>query len=619
MGKHRKIGRLAIIFAIFISIFSTVFSSVSYRIDDLKIWAEIKKDGSVKVTEQVLYNANEINGIYYNIDAKGYGKLKSLNVFYEENKKFIPAVNERGTRRGNYTVTLDDELYKIKLYYPLRKEKKYFLVKYILPRGVTVYNDIAQFNRKMIGRNWEKSIKNIQVIVKLPKEISKNEIYAFGHGSLMGNVEILNGREIKYTLKNYRPKEFLETNILFPKEIISDINRKYIKNSNAFDKIMKMEKSLAEQANLEREKAIKIMGLKWFVFGAMGCWIIFVGIFIYLKNIKRYKVKAQYGEYFRELPDDYSPAVAGAIVSKIAIKPEHLFATVMDLVRKGFLEMKEEDRLNSNGKLEHYTILKRTEEKDISSLKDYEMYVLKWYIDDMGNGEEVIMEQVLKYVSGRKNAKVFYSKYQIWYEKVADEMKKLGMVKERSKKFPTFLGVLTGFLMFPSGAILSDFFGEPRFMIFTFLGIPFIIFSSSKKRLSLEAEKAYVRWNAFKKFLIDYSNLEEAKTASIYIWEHYFVYAVALGVAEKVAKGYKKIEKLRNENIEVGKYYNSNIINSYMYSRTFYNIERSTIGAVNHSIREVSKSNSSSASGRGGGFSSGSSGGGGSRGGGGAF
>ena len=612
MKKCKRLERIVIIFVVFISMVSSAFSSASYRIDDLRIRAEIKKDGSVLVTEQVLYSADKINGILYNVDAKGYGELKNLNVFYEENGEFIPAVKQRGSQRGNFTVSEDDRLYKIKLYYPLRNEREYFAVRYILPQGVTVYKDTAQFNRKMVGENWEKNIRNVQVIVELPEEISKEKIYAFGHGPLTGNIEILNGKEIKYTLENYYPGEFLETNILFPKELVSEINKKYIKNKNAFSEIMKMEKNFAEEANRERDRAVKIMGLKWLVFGAAACWIIFVGTFIYLKNGKRYKVKAPYGEYFRELPDDYTPAVAGAVVSRTTIKPEHLFATVMDLVRKDFLELIEEG---------NQTILRRTEERDFTSLKPYEKYVLDWYINDMGDGMEVVLENVEKYISGSRNAKKFYSKYQVWYKGVADDLKNLGIVKAKSKKIPTLLGVFTGFLMFPGGVFMAQKFGEPKFMIFTFGAIPFIIFSGSKRKLSLEAEEAYVRWSAFKKFLVDYSNLEEAKTASIHIWEHYFVYAVALGVAEKVARAYKKISALRGEeeNIGVGRYYRPSLMNSYMYSRAFRNVERYTAGAANRSIREVSKSNHSSAGGRGGGFSGGSSGGGGGRGGGGAF
>lgn len=158
-------------------------------------------------------------------------------------------------------------------------------------------------------------------------------------------------------------------------------------------------------------------------------------------------------------------------------------------------------------------------------------------------------------------------------------------------------------------------------MLFNFLGIPLIVFSVAVNRPSKEKEEAYSRWKAFKKFLVDYSNLEEAKLASIHLWEHYFVYAIALGVAEKVAAGYKKIAALRGEddvNLRVGRNRMS-LMNTYLYSRAFRTMESSTVKAAARSMSEVAKSTRSSSSGSGGGFSRGSSGGGGGRGGGGAF
>ena len=48
-------------------------------------------------------------------------------------------------------------------------------------------------------------------------------------------------------------------------------------------------------------------------------------------------------------------------------------------------------------------------------------------------------------------------------------------------------------------------------------------------------------WKAFKKFLQDFSKLDERDYKSIAIWEHYLVYATALGISKKVIKQLKII------------------------------------------------------------------------------
>lgn len=192
---------------------------------------------------------------------------------------------------------------------------------------------------------------------------------------------------------------------------------------------------------------------------------------------------------------------------------------------------------------------------------------------------------------------------------------------DKRHKLSTSLGMLTGMGYFVGGMPLSAYFDTPIFVVLVVLGFLLLPYTLSRKRFSLEKEKAYARWQAFKKFLVDYSNLEEAKLASIQLWEHYFVYAVALGVAEKVAKGYKKVMSEKSVGTDTGvmNVAGSSLMGMYLYSNMFKNVQGSTERAVRRSLESIAKSNASSPMGSGGGFSGGSSGGGGGRGGGGAF
>lgn len=593
-------------------LFTTIFGRTAYEIESLDIVANIERDGSLEVEERVIYDIGEINGILYNIDALGYGKFTDLQIFYEDDGEFKQARNNTAPSEGNFTVSVDDGLYKIKLYAPSQNERKEFIFRYNLTRGVTVYRDIAQLNRKMVGKEWQNSIGNISVTVYLPESVKKDDIYAFGHGPLTGNIEILDGKSVRYTLNNYRPGEFLEVNLLFPKNILTSFNPLLMKNKSALKEILDMEGKLAKEANDARKRAIIGFYLGRVVLVLAVAWWLFLVVFIYLKNSKRYKVENEYGEYFRELPDDYSPSIAGTLVSRnLYPSGRELFAMLLDLVRKGHLKLEEGEKTT--------TLILQESGKPLS---EEEKFILNWYIRELGDGEKIVLESVEASIKGRGGAKEFNRNYERWRTIVYSDMLEKNLKMDKRDKFSTSLGIFTGIAYFIGGGMLVVYFQSELFILMILLGFILLPYTFSRKRASLEKEKAISRWEAFKKFLVDYSNLEEAKLASIELWEHYFVYAVALGVAEKVAKGYSKIISKKGEESTIigGRgYRNNSLMNMYLYSHAFRSMERNTSFVAQRAMESVARSSRSSARGRGGGFSGGSSGGGGGRSGGGAF
>lgn len=592
--------------------FTTIFGRTAYEIESLDIVANIERDGSLEVEERVIYDIGKINGILYNIDALGYGKFTDLQIFYEDDGEFKQARNNTAPSEGNFTVSVDDGLYKIKLYAPSQNERKEFIFRYNLTRGVTVYRDIAQLNRKMVGKDWQNSIGNISVTVNLPENVKKDDIYAFGHGPLTGNIEILDGKSVRYTLNDYRPGEFLEVNLLFPKNILTSFNPLFMKNKSALKEILDMEGKLAKEANYARKRAIIGFYLGRVVLVLAVAWWLFLVVFIYLKNSKRYKVENEYGEYFRELPDDYSPSIAGTLVSRnLYPSGRELFAMLLDLVRKGHLKLEEGEKTT--------TLILQESGKPLS---EEEKFILNWYIRELGDGEKIVLESVEASIKGRGGAKEFNRNYERWRTIVYSDMLEKNLKMDKRDKFSTSLGIFTGIAYFIGGGMLVVYFQSELFILMILLGFILLPYTFSRKRASLEKEKAISRWEAFKKFLVDYSNLEEAKLASIELWEHYFVYAVALGVAEKVAKGYSKIMSKKGEESTIigGRgYRNNSLMNMYLYSHAFRSMERNTSFVAQRAMESVARSSRSSARGRGGGFSGGSSGGGGGRSGGGAF
>lgn len=602
MKKKYKI----IFLVIFIfSVFTSLSFSASYHINSLIINADIKNDGSLEVNEKIKYDIDEINGIFFNIDAKNFGKLKNLEIFEDDrNGNFSKVASDR------YEIYLDDDLYKIKLYSRNFNNQREFIFHYVLDRTIILYDDVAEFNRKMIGSEWQQGIDYVEVNIKIPvdKNYDSEKILAFGHGPLSGEL-IKEENKIKYILYNYSPGEFLESHILMEPSIFSGISKSEIIHQNMKEELLANEKKLALEANktreeaIQREKELEKLKSMSIIFIAVEFLIWLASIF-YLKFIftKGKKYENEYGEYFREAPDNYSPSLAGTILNDRPAEKE-ILATLLDLVRRKILSLET---------LGNKTIL--TLENKNPQLTVQEKILLDIYINDFGDGEKLILEDV-------KNGSLNVArKFEKWRYQILTEMQKKGFYFEKLNLFPKFLFLIFGFILFFGTVFQTMLFENPISMFLPFLGIVLINTVLSSKRPCFEFVKAKTRWKAFKNFLSDYSLLSEANINSINLWEQYFVYAVAMGVSEKVLKAYKKA--LEMGKVEVNQN-NFNILDRY--TRNFYlidNLSRMTSYTYNKSMRdlsEISRSKMSSFTGGSGGFSGGSSGGGGGRGGGGAF
>ena len=231
---------------------SIVSFAANYRIEKLDIEANLQKDGSMVVSEAVTYDIDEINGVYFDIDAKGFGELEDLQVF--EDDPNTSSFKEVDT--SNYEVSVSDELYRIKLYSKNQNNIRTFKFVYKLPEAIKVYDDVAQFNRKMVGKEWQQGIKYITAKVIIPVSVSydNSNILVFGHGPLTGEVD-KEGNTVVYKLNNYYPGDFLEAHILMEPEIFSEYNKSKIVHKDMKQKLLDMEAKLADEANAERDKA----------------------------------------------------------------------------------------------------------------------------------------------------------------------------------------------------------------------------------------------------------------------------------------------------------------------------------------------------------------------------
>ena len=592
---------------------SIVSFAANYRIEKLDIEANLQKDGSMVVSEAVTYDIDEINGVYFDIDAKGFGELEDLQVFEDEpNTSSFKEVDT-----SNYEVSVSDELYRIKLYSKNQNNIRTFKFVYKLPEAIKVYDDVVQFNRKMVGQEWQQGIKYItaKVIVPVPTDYDNSNILVFGHGPLTGEVDKVENTVV-YKLDDYYPGDFLEAHILMEPEIFSEYNKSKIVHKDMKQKLLDMEAKLADEANAERDKAIrqqeminKVFEKPGLIFGVLssiwGALMYYIHVIFKRKN----KVKNSVGKYLRELPDNSSPALVGGFMTN-SINDNEILATIVDLVRRKVLTLENSDK-NS------IIILTGSTE----NLSAQEKAIVDIYINDFGDGKSLDLKSFGFF---QKVPMSTARKFEKWKTIIQSEMNRKDLVFEGFKGmgknlfYKSLCGIILGIKFF--GNILEKAMESKMFLIIIIMGVILFISLTKARYPRKELAEAKDKWQAFKNFLSDYSQLEEAKITSVHLWEQYFVYAVALGVSDKVVKAYKKALDMGviNDVQGVNSLAYSPIFNP-MFSRSFSNLNGMVSRTNSRASFTIASSRRSSLSGGGGGFGSGSSGGGGSRGGGGAF
>ena len=587
---------------------SIVSFAASFRIEKLDIEANLQKDGSMVVSEAVTYDIDEINGVYFDIDAKGFGELQYIQVFEDDSTGGFKEVDT-----SNYEVSVSDELYRIKLYSKNHNNRRTFKFVYKLPEAITVYDDVAQFNRKMVGKEWQQGINYItaKVIIPVSASYDNSNILVFGHGPLTGEVD-KEGNTVVYKLNNYYPGDFLEAHILMEPEIFSEYNKSKIVHKDMKQKLLDMEAKFADEANAERDRVIrqqeminKVFEKPGLIFGVLSSiW----GVLMYYIHVifkRKNKVKNSVGKYLRELPDNSSPALVGGFMTN-SINDNEILATIVDLVRRKVLTLENSDK--------NAIIIQTGSTENLSA---QEKAIVDIYINDFGDGKSLDLKSFGFF---QKVPMSVARKFEKWRAMVQSEMNR----KNLTYQGLGCLGVIF-FAFFPmiftfAGLVIGMITGNKMFLLIVVMGIILFVSGARAKYPRKELAEAKDKWQAFKNFLSDYSQLEEAKITSVHLWEQYFVYAVALGVSEKVVKAYKKALDMGviNDVQGVNSLAYSPIFNP-MFSRSFSNLNGMVSRTNSGASSAIASSRRSSSSGGGGGFSSRSSGGGGSRGGGGGF
>jgi uncharacterized membrane protein YgcG len=414
------------------------------------------------------------------------------------------------------------------------------------------YADTAEFFW-VVAATDNMLTENIDVKVILPGvNLDVDLVDAYINGSSLASIHHIGVNEDQQTYVHIKasrlfPSEYITVRINFPSDrLVIDQDQDALYGNDVRDyPIANGLPHLTNVANYEAARAQQRM--LYTTVDLVGAVILVVILAltalqmrkIYLQFDKEHRTDF-YGEYYRELPADYGPAIMGYLYHFKDVSKDDVTATLMDLIRRKVILLETGGESLTEAKVNYTMTLNKT--FDQSTLLPHEKQLIQWFFGLVGGGDTLTLNQLEAFTKKENQAIRYLSENQAFNRAVVQAAQGQSFfddVKEASRKSGWLFGLLGVFgIAFYATRVmfaLGTFTGIIGGILFG-LSIALQAYVSSIERRSIKGNEDYVRWRAFEKFLKEFTNIKDYPMPGLTIWEHYMVYATAFGIAELVEK-----------------------------------------------------------------------------------
>ena len=612
------------IITITLILLNSTSSEASLHLKNLDFTAQINEDGSMDVVETWDINISDTNTLYktFKIDKTKYSGIS--NIFVQDitsgtNKNFKKSdIWKYHLDKGHYFGGINNNNeYEIAWGVSIdTTTRKQYLIRYTVKDVIKKYNDCAELYWQFVGSEFEISADSITGIIKLPKKVSnKDELRVWGHTEyLNGEIYVTDLDMVEFKVNKYKSGNFVEVRIAMPTYVMSKLEN--TSNINKIDSIIEQETEWANEANARRDrrnKNFKLLILATILVNTS------IGI-MFSKKIKKNKqfleknpniLPEQQLEYYRELPDKEETPLEAVFILKTGYKqsclPNVFSATILNFALKGYIRIEQEGK----------TIKILLNKIKTDELTEDEKKVLE-ILRATSNNNELTMAELEKYI---KNYPSKLMNLNSTFEKVSktqasekgkfdtNRFNKQIVYAEKNVGYIFLLIIIITASIFTIGyayknvqsmLITCTIISLAFFIVVTIINLILNIkITTSFNGFTQKGINEQEQWKAFKKYMEDFSYLNEKEVPQLVLWEKYLVFATAFGIADKVLKQLKvKYPELNDPDT-----IHSMILFNSMYNSNGFNTK--FINSINTSTSRMYSSTYSSGSGGGGGFSGG--------------
>lgn len=485
---------LFLLFCLFsLSPLTTYADSKTFSIDNLSIESTLNTSGDLTVSEVYDYNfKGDFNGVTKSIDFKGSSSIENIEVSMIHDGS-SPTIFKNNTSEddGTYTITTDGTLKKLKIFSKNSNNFAKFNIKYTLIGVATKYNDSSELFWKFYENSSDTNINNLSLSINFPTG-NLTEAKYWGIGPSSGTAEKIDDNTFLFKISKLNNGEYLGCRILFPSDYLKTPHK--IIDENAYDRIYneqinyKNAPSNNSQDNTDDTPFPYVAIL--LVFIIICVFIIFKSLErkAYAKELKEYRSKMGFfcETYHEFLPSNLSPAlVAYLFTEKTEIKD--IIATLMDLSTRNILNYTSNACIDSNFDKKDIDSIFEVNYKELSKASNQEKYLVTW-LSSYSNSKFFSLKSIEHQTKKTSDAMDFNNKFIDWTD----------LIEKEAKEKPFFISI------------------------------------RNKSNLTNIYYNEFLKWQAFKNFLLNYGKLKEPTFTDLELWKKYLPYALALNIGTEI-------------------------------------------------------------------------------------
>ncbi len=520
----------------------------------------------------------------------------------------------------SYKVTRDGDDVTLRWSYAAQDTTKRFLIRYRIGGAVQRYQDVAQFYWQAV--EGDHAPLDAVRITLIPPHPSPALFKVFIHSKAApGELTIApDFRQAVIVQSSIPESSFVEVRALLDPAIFPQAA---VQSGQDYESLLADERKQSQRELTFGRTLLALIALAAvLIAGLIGGYI-----WTYLRYGREPDVH-YIVPYEHDAPRPLPPAVVPAILTQGKVENRELSkafaATLLEAARLGYLEIEEvQDRgLLGTGLFKDTDLVYRLTAKgrtlmdggtpefrsDERPLMPFELSVLDAVFKRAGTGSQVTSDQIEawgKRITGSKSN--FLRFIELWGPQLRGYFERSffkldDASSERAKTIFIGITIAVMVIVFFVGFGVSLFVAGP-------VGVVLIALAyKGLSRRTPEAALEVKRWEAFRRFMTDFSAMKDAGPTLLPLWEHYLVYATALGVAERLLHNLKLVAAELNQSVPAPGWYRSPSLARGMTTLPVASLESLTRSFQN--FQNLSRALSSSTS-SGGGFSGGGGGGGG--------